>query len=163
MDATSLATVWATVALFLFIAVILYVKAPAMITKSLDERAVRIRNELEEARRLREEAQQLLAEYQRKRKEAEKEADDIVAAAKREAGMIVEEANQKTEEYVARRAALAEQKIGQAERDAVNEVRARAVDVAIEAARTVLAGKVDGKADAELFRKSVAELRTRLN
>jgi F-type H+-transporting ATPase subunit b len=163
MDATSLATVWATVALFLFIAVLLYVKVPTMVSKSLDERAARIRNELEEARRLREEAQQLLAEFQRKRKEAEKEAVDIVAAAKREAGMIIEEANQKTEEYVARRAALAEQKIGQAERDAVNEVRARAVDVAVEAARIVLAGKVDGQADAELFRKSVAELRTRLN
>ncbi|CAG1015520.1 MAG: F0F1 ATP synthase subunit B [Rhizobiaceae bacterium] len=157
------ATFWAFVALVIFVAIIFYLKVPATISKSLDERAVRIRNELDEARRLREEAQQLLAEYQRKRKEAEKEAGDIVAAAKREAGQLVEDAKKKTDEYVARRTALAEQKIGQAERDAVNEVRARAVDVAVEAARSVLAAKVDGKADSDLFKASVAELKARLN
>lgn len=157
------ATFWAFVALVIFLALVFYLKVPATISKSLDERAVRIRNELEEARRLREEAQQLLAEYQRKRKEAEKEAGDIVAAAKREAGQLVEDAKKKTDEYVARRTALAEQKIGQAERDAVNEVRSRAVDVAVEAARSVLAAKVDGKADADLFKASVAELKARLN
>ncbi len=157
------ATFWAFVALVIFIAIVIYLKVPATISKSLDERAVRIHNELDEARRLREEAQQLLAEYQRKRKEAEKEAGDIVAAAKREAGQLVEDAKKKTDEYVARRTALAEQKIGQAERDAVNEVRARAVDVAVDAARSVLAAKVDGKADADLFKASVAELKARLN
>ncbi len=157
------ATFWAFVALVIFLAIVFYMKVPATISKSLDERAVRIRNELDEARRLREEAQQLLAEYQRKRKEAEKEAGDIVAAAKREAGQLVEDARKKTDEYVVRRTALAEQKIGQAERDAVNEVRARAVDVAVEAARSVLAAKVDGKVDADLFKASVGELKARLN
>jgi F-type H+-transporting ATPase subunit b len=157
------ATFWAFIALVIFLAVVFYVRVPRTISKSLDERAVRIRNELDEARRLREEAQQLLAEYQRKRKEAEKEAGDIVAAAKREAGQLVEDARKKTDEYVVRRTALAEQKIGQAERDAVNEVRSRAVDVAVEAARSVLAAKVDGKADADLFKASVAELKARLN
>ncbi len=157
------ATFWAFVALVIFLAVVFYMKVPATISKSLDERAVRIRNELDEARRLREEAQQLLAEYQRKRKEAEKEAGDIVAAAKREAGQLVEDARKKTDEYVVRRTALAEQKIGQAERDAVNEVRARAVDIAVEAARSVLAAKVDGKADADLFKASVGELKARMN
>lgn len=157
------ATFWAFVALVIFLAVVFYVRVPRTISKSLDERAVRIRNELDEARRLREEAQQLLAEYQRKRKEAEKEAGDIVAAARREAGQLVEDARKKTDEYVVRRTALAEQKIGQAERDAVNEVRARAVDVAVEAARSVLASKVDSKADADLFKASVVELKARLN
>ncbi len=157
------ATFWAFIALVIFLAVVFYVKVPGTISKSLDERALRIRNELDEARRLREEAQQLLAEYQRKRKEAEKEAGDIVAAAKREAGQLVEEAKRKTDEYVVRRTALAEQKIGQAERDAVNEVRSRAVDVAVEAARVVLASKVDGKAEADMFKASVAELKARLN
>lgn len=157
------ATFWATVALFLFLAILVYVKVPAMIARSLDERADRIRNEIEEARRLREEAQQILAEYQRKRREAEKEAQDIVSAAKREAGQIVDEAKARTEEYVTRRTALAEQKIAQAERDAVNDVRSRAVDLAVEAARAVLAGKVDAKADAELFKASVAEIGSKLN
>ena len=157
------ATFWATVALFIFLGIVFYYKVPGMITRSLDERAARIRDELEEARRLREEAQQLLAEYQRKRKDAEKEAGDIVAAAEREAGQLVEEARQRTEDYVARRTALAEQKIAQAERDAVNEVRASAVDIAVEAARRLLAGKVDGKVSGDLFRSSLDQVRTKLN
>lgn len=157
------ATFWATVALVIFLAIVFYMKVPGTIGKSLDARADKIKAELEEARRLREEAQQLLAEFQRKRKEAEKEAADIVEHAKREAGQLVEEATQKTKDYVARRTALAEQKIGQAERDAVNEVRAKAVDIAVEAARAVLAAKVDIKVDEDLFKASVADLKSRLN
>ena len=134
-----------------------------MIAKSLDGRAARIAGELEEARRLREEAQQLLAEYQRKRKEAEKEAEDIVAAAKREADQLVAEAKKRTEDYVLRRTALAEQKIKQAERDAVNEVRSSAVDLAVAAAGKLLSGKVDSKTSNELFKASVADVRSKLN
>ena len=157
------ATFWAFVALVIFLAGIAYLKVPAMLSKSLDERANRIRAELDEARRLREEAQQLLAEYQRKRKEAEQEAGDMLAAARKEAALLVEEARQKTEEYVTRRAALAEQKIGQAEREAVNEVRSKAVDIAVEAARGLLAAEVDAKAGAALFEKSLEEVRAKLN
>ncbi|WP_395447743.1 F0F1 ATP synthase subunit B [Aminobacter sp. UC22_36] len=157
------ATFWATIALVIFVGVVLYLKVPGMLSKSLDERADRIRAELEDARKLREEAQQLLAEYQRKRKEAEKEAADIVEVAKREAALLAEEAHKKTEEYVARRTALAEQKIGQAEREAVNEVRANAVDLAVEAARQIFAGKADAKTNADLFKGSVQELKAKLN
>lgn len=163
MDATSLATVWATVALVIFIAICIYIKVPGMVSKALDQRAERIRNELEEARRLREEAQALLAEYQKKRKAAEEEAAEIVEIARREAEALAEEAKHKTEDYVARRTAMAEQKIAQAERDAVSEVRASAVELAVEAARKVLSDKVDGKADADLFKKSVEEVKARLN
>jgi F-type H+-transporting ATPase subunit b len=129
------ATFWATVGLFIFLAIVIYAGVPAMVAKSLDARADKIRNELEEARRLREEAQQLLAEYQRKRKEAEQEAGDIVAAAKREAKACwwpKPRRTPRTTSPVVR--PLAEQKIAQAERDAVNEVRSSAVDVAIAAA-----------------------------
>ena len=157
------ATFWATVALAIFLGIVFYFKAPALITKSLDERANRIRAELEEARRLREEAQQLLAEYQRKRKDAEKDAADIVAAARREAEALVSEAQRKTEDYVTRRTALAEQKIVQAERDAINEVRSSAVDIAVEAARGVLASRVDERTGADLFRASLQDLKTKLN
>ena len=157
------ATFWATVALVIFLAIAFYMKVPGMIGKSLDARAERIRNELEEARRLREEAQQLLAEYQRKRKEAEREAADILDAAKREAGQLVSEAQKKTEDYVARRTALAEQKIGQAERDAVQEVRASAVDIAVEAARVLLARKVDSATGAKLFDTSLRDVKSKLN
>jgi F-type H+-transporting ATPase subunit b len=156
-------TFWATVALVIFIGVVFYFKVPGMISKALDERANRIRNELEEARRLREEAQQLLAEFQQKRKEAEKDAADIVASAKREADMLLEDAHRKTEEYVVRRTAIAEQKIAQAEQEAVNEVRASAVDIAVEAARKLLAEKVDAKTGAELFKSSLQEVKSKLN
>lgn len=163
MDATSLATVWATIALAIFIALCIYLKVPGMVSGALDKRAERIRNELEEAKRLREEAQALLAEYQKKRKEAEQEAAEIVEIAKREAVALADEAKRKTEDYVARRTSMAEQKIAQAERDAVSEVRARAVDLAVEAARKVLGDKTDSKADADLFKKSVEEVKARLN
>ena len=157
------ASFWALVGLVLFLAIVFYAGAPAMIGKSLDGRAERISNELDEARRLRDEAQQLLAEYQRKRKEAEQEASDIVAAAKREAGLLLEEAQEKTQEYVTRRTAMAEQKIAQAERDAVNEVRSRAVDLAVAAAGDLLASKVDAKARGELFKSALKDVRSRLN
>ena len=157
------ATFWAFIGLILFIAIVVYLGAPGAIGKSLDARAERIRNDLDEARRLRDEAQQLLAEYQRKRKEAEQEAGDIVAAAKREADALVAEAKQKTEDYVTRRTALAEQKIAQAERDAVAEVRGRAVDIAVEAAGKLLAGKVKAGADATLFKSALSEVKAKLN
>jgi len=156
-------TFWATVALLIFVVVAIYFKVPGLISKSLDERSNNIRNELEEAKRLREEAKQLLADFQQKRKQAEKDAADIVAAAKREADMLLEEAHRKTEEYVTRRTALAEQKIEQAEREAVIEVRASAVDIAVEAARKLLADKVDAKSGAAIFKSSLGEVKSRLN
>ncbi|OHV87172.1 F0F1 ATP synthase subunit B [Mesorhizobium sp. ORS 3428] len=163
MDATSLATLWATIALIIFLGAVIYLKVPSMLAKSLDARAAKISGELEEARRLREEAQQLLGQYQQKRKEAEKEAADIVAAAKREADRLAAEAQKKTEDYVARRTALAEQKISQAEREAIGEVRASAVDIAVEAARALLAAKVDAKAGAELFKSALQDVKAKLN
>lgn len=163
MDATSLASVWATVGLIIFIGIVVYFKVPAMVSKSLDGRADKIRVDLDEARRLREEAQALLADFQKKRKEAEKEAADIVAAAKREAEMLAADAQKKAEEYVVRRTAMAEQKIAQAEREAVNEVRSSAVDIAVEAARQILADESSPKAGADLFKSSLQELKAKLN
>jgi F-type H+-transporting ATPase subunit b len=157
------ATFYALVGLIIFLALIVYLKVPGVIGKSLDARADKIRDELEEARRLREEAQSLLAEYQRKRKEAEKEAGEIVAIAQREAHGLLEEAKKKTEDYVARRNKLAEQKIAQAEVEAVNEVRASAVDIAVAAAGRILSDKVDAKTSADLFKSSLSEVKTRLN
>jgi F-type H+-transporting ATPase subunit b len=157
------ATFYALVGLVIFLALLVYLKVPAVVNKSLDGRADKIRDELEEARRLREEAQSLLAEFQRKRKEAEKEAGEIVAAAEREAHGLLEEAKQKTEEYVARRKKLAEQKIAQAETEAVNEVRASAVDIAVAAASRILADKVDAKTSADFFKSSLTEVKSRLN
>ncbi|WP_075289984.1 F0F1 ATP synthase subunit B [Rhizobium arenae] len=163
MDLTSLATFWAFVGLILFFVLIAYLKVPAMLAKSLDERAGRISNELKEAKRLREEAQALLVEYQKKRKEAEAEAANIVAAAEREATALTAEAKAKTEEFVARRTSLSEQKIKQAESDAINAVRATAVDLAIAAAEQVIASKSDATTQNALFAKAVGDVKTRLN
>ncbi|CDM56652.1 MULTISPECIES: F0F1 ATP synthase subunit B [Rhizobium] len=157
------ATFFAFVGLVLFLALVVYLKVPGMMAKSLDDRADQIRNELSEAKRLREEAQHLLAEYQRKRKEAEAEAAHIVAAAEREAEMLTVEAKKKTEEFVANRTAVSEQKIKQAEVDAMKAVRSAAVDLAIAAAENVLAKKADTKVQADLFKGAVGEVKTRLN
>lgn len=157
------ATFWALVALIIFLAILAYYGVPAMLAGSLDKRAEKIRNELDEARRMREEAQQLLAEYQRKRKDAEEEASDIVASAEREAQSIVREAKEKTEDYVARRTALAEEKIAKAEADAVNEVRASAVNLAVAAAERIIAEKADAATQNSLFTKSLGEVKQRLN
>ena len=156
-------TFFALVGLLLFLGLVVYLKVPGMMAKSLDDRADQIRNELAEAKRLREEAQHLLAEYQRKRKEAEADAANIVAAAEREAEMLTSEARKKTEEFVANRTALSEQKIKQAEADAMKAVRSAAVDLAIAAAESVLAQKTGGSVQSGLFNDAVNEVKTRLN
>lgn len=157
------ASFWALVGLIIFLGIMAYIKVPAMMAGALDKRADQIRNELEQAKKLREEAQQLLAEYQRKRKEAEAEAASILSAAEKEAAILREEAKAKTEEYVSRRTAMAEQKIQQAEADAINEVRASAVDLAVAAAQKLIGDKVDSKANNALFKASLNDLKTRLN
>lgn len=157
------ASFWALVGLIIFLGIMAYIKVPAMMAGALDKRADQIRNELEQAKKLREEAQQLLAEYQRKRKEAEAEAASILSAAEKEAAILREEAKAKTEEYVSRRTAMAEQKIQQAEADAINEVRASAVDLAVAAAHKLIGDKVDSKANNALFKASLDDLKTRLN
>ncbi|MGI9350539.1 MAG: F0F1 ATP synthase subunit B [Rhizobiaceae bacterium] len=157
------ATFWSLVALVIFLAGVIYLKVPGMVTKGLDDRSAKIRDELDEARKLREEAQALLAEYQGKRKEAEKEAEEIVAAAKREAIVLAEDAARKTEDFVKRRTALAEQKIEQAEVSALEEVRASAIDVAIAAAEQIVADKVTGATANDLIKKSITEVKSKLN
>ena len=163
MDATMWAQIWAQVALVIFLGVVIYLKVPGMITKNLDQRSANIAAELNSAKQLRDEAQALLTEYQKKRKEAEAEAAQIVAAAKREAEALAEDAKQKTADYVARRTALSEQKIKHAETEAVNAVRAAAVDLAIAAAEKLIAGKMDANASNGLFNKAVGEVKTHLN
>jgi F-type H+-transporting ATPase subunit b len=156
-------TFFAFVGLLIFLGIVVYLKVPGLMAKSLDDRADQIRNELAEAKRLREEAQHLLAEYQRKRKEAEAEAAHIVATAGREAEMLTAEAKAKTEEFVANRTALSEQKIKQAEADAIKAVRSAAVDLAIAAAETVISKQATAKIQSDLFQTAVGDVKSRLN
>jgi F-type H+-transporting ATPase subunit b len=155
-------TFWAFVSLLIFLGIAVYMKVPGAIAKALDARADKIKADLDEAKRLRDEAKALLAEYEAKRKEAEKEAADIVASARREAEVLRADAQVKSEDYLRRRTVVAEQKIAQAEADAVNTVRASAVDLAVAASTKLLQGR-DGKANAELFKQSLSDVKSRLN
>ena len=134
----------------------------ASIGKALDARGEAIRKELDQARALREEAQKLLADYQKKQKEAQVEADAIVAAAKVEAERFKVEQIAKVQDFVARRTKLAEQKIAQAEVAAITEVRAAAADAAVTAATSILSHQVrDGSAD--IMASALNEVRAKLN
>jgi F-type H+-transporting ATPase subunit b len=156
-------TFWALAGLIVFLGIVAYMKVPAMIGTALDARGDKIRADLDEAKRLREEAAALLVEYQNKRKQAELDAVDIVKAAKRDAEALAADAKVKTEEFVKRRTAMAEQKIAQAESDAVNAVRASAIDVAIAAAARILGGKPSEKLNADMFKQSLSDVKARLN
>ncbi|MEP0709274.1 MAG: F0F1 ATP synthase subunit B [Parvibaculum sp.] len=154
---------WVLVSFLGFVGLVLYYKVPGMIGGMLDKRAADIAAELDEARRLREEAQQLLASYQRKQREAMKEAEDIITQAKAEAEQLAKETRANMEAQVERRTKLAEDKIAQAETQAINDVRATAAEVAVGAARRVIADKVDAGADAKLIEKSISDLASKLH
>ncbi|WLT09782.1 F0F1 ATP synthase subunit B [Bartonella apihabitans] len=156
-------TFWALIGLLLFIAVLVYYKVPALLNSFLDKRAELIRSELDEARRTREEAQELLAVYQAKREQAEKEAKEIIAAAKREAELLAKDAHQKMADYVARRNKMAEQKIAHAELEAIDAVKASVVDIAVAAAKEMLVKEIDDKKSASLIKDLLADVKAHLN
>ena len=154
---------WVAVSFVGFIALIVYYRVPKAVSDALDKRADGIRQELEEARRLREEAQGILADYERKQRDAEKEAEEIIELAKRESEALAEETRRTLQESLERRAKLAEQKIARAEEQAVEEVRMKAVDVAIAAARSVIEKKMTPAAAAKLVDQNIRELKGTLN
>lgn len=154
---------WVAVSFIIFCALLIWKGVPGMITSALDARAERIRKELDEAQKLREEAQQILAEYERKRKEAEKEAEGIVEQAKSEAETFAIETRAKLRESIERRTKMAEDKIAQAEANAVNEVRAAASELAINAASDMISDATKGAKGNKLIDDSIALIKTRLN
>jgi F-type H+-transporting ATPase subunit b len=154
---------WVAVAFVIFIGVLVYVGAHTMIVDALDERSARIKAELDEARRLKEEAKALLAEYERKKGEAEQEAAGIIASAKAEADRLAVEAKTKSEEFLARRTKMAETKIAQAEAQAVADVRNAAAEAAVAAAERVLTDTVKGKLAEDFIDKGIAEVKAKLN
>jgi len=127
------------VAFAIFIGILVYFRVPALLTDMLDQRAERIRGELDTARALREEAQTMLAEFERKQRDVQEEAGRIVVQAKADAEAAAEQARKDLEASVARRIKAAEEQIASAEAAAVREVRNRAVEVAIAAAGDVIA------------------------
>ncbi|MGH6664364.1 MAG: ATP F0F1 synthase subunit B [Pseudolabrys sp.] len=154
---------WVAVAFVVFVAVLGYIGVHRMLGKALDDRSARIKVELDEARKLKDEAAQLLADYQRKRSEAETEAQEIIAGAKAEAERLAVEAKNKIEEFVARRTKLAETKIAQAEAQAAADVRSAAAEAAVAAAAKVLGEEAKGRLAGELIAKGIEDVRKKLN
>jgi F-type H+-transporting ATPase subunit b len=154
---------WVAVAFVIFVGVLIYAGAHRTIIEALDRRSARIKADLDEARRLREEAQALLAQYQGKQRDAEREAAAIIAEAQAEAERVAAEARVKSEDFIARRTKLAETKIGQAEAQAVADVRAAAADAAVAAAETILRESAKGKVADDLIAKGIAEVKAKLN
>ena len=154
---------WVAVAFVLFVLLLFYVGAHKKVTDALDERSARIKAELDEARRLRGEAEKLLAEYKRKQGEAEREAQAIVSEARAEAERVAAEAKTKMEDFVARRTKMAETKIGQAEAQALADVRAAAADAAVAAAETILTASAKGKVAENLIARGIADVKAKLN
>ena len=152
---------WVLLAVVIF-AIAVWKPASRAVTGMLDQRAARIQSELAEARKLREEAEQLVAEYKRKEGEAAAEAQAIIAHAKEEAERIAAHSARDLEQALERRQRLAEERIAQAEAKAVDEIRAVAVDVAISAAREVIAADMDENRGGALLDSAIAALPQRL-
>jgi F-type H+-transporting ATPase subunit b len=153
---------WVAVAFFIFVGIVWKVGGFNALVSGLDKRGNMIRAELEDARILREEAQRVLADYQKKRQEAEAEAAEIVRTARVEAERLAADAQTKLADFVTRRTRMAEQKIAQAEAQATADVRAAAADAAVKASEEILRKDTVGSGDA-LLAKGLAEVRAKLN
>ena len=154
---------WVAVAFVIFIGVLGYFRVHELLLKSIDDRRERIKAEFDEARRLKAEAEALLATYRRKQQEAEHEAQAIVAGARTEAERIAAEAEAKIEEFVVRRTKMAENKIAQAEAQALADVRSAAAEVAVAAAKTILTRTVKDKVADNLLAKGIEDFKGKLN
>ncbi len=154
---------WVAVSFAAFVGMLLYYRVDKMASAALDERASAIAKELEEAANLREEAQSLLASYQRQQRDAEREAEDILTLARKEAERMRQEAEEALERQIQRRTKMAEDKIAQAEAQALKEVREVAAGTAARAAHRLIKERVDETLSDELVEKSIQDLKTKLH
>lgn len=154
---------WVAVAFVILMGIFGYFGVHRTVLKALDNRRDRIQKELDDARRLKEEAAKLVEEYRARRASAEREAQDIVTSAKAEAERIAAEAKTKMEEFVARRTKTAESKIAQAETQAIADVRAAAAEAAVTAASSIMTQSVKGSVADDLITKGIQDVRSKLN
>ena len=154
---------WVALAFVLFLGLLVYLGVHRWIADAFDQRQARIKAELDEARRLREEAQALLAEFERKGREAEGEAAAIIASATAEAERLAVEAKARMEDFVARRTKMAETKIAQAEAQALADVRSAAADAAVIAAEKILTSAAKGKVAEDLLAQGIEDVRKKFN
>ena len=154
---------WVAVAFVILMGVFGYFGVHRTILEALDHRRDRIKKELDDARRLKEEATKLVAEYRARRASAEREAQDIITSAKADAERIAAEAKAKMEDFVARRTKTAESKIAQAESQAIADVRAAAAEAAVTAASSIMTQSVKGSVADCLIAKGIQDVRSKLN
>jgi F-type H+-transporting ATPase subunit b len=154
---------WVAIAFVILMGVFAWLGVHRTMFTALDHRAERIKAELDDARRLKDEAAKVLDEYKARRASAEREAEEIVTNARAEAGRIAANAKAKMEDFVARRTKTAESKIALAEAQAVADVRAAAAEAAVTAATTILSQSVKGQVADDLLAKGIAEVRQKLN
>ncbi len=157
------AEIWVMVSFFIFLGILGYFGVHTAMGKALDDRAERIKKELDDAKRLRDDAQALLAEYQKKAREAETEAKTIIDQARRDAAAMAEEARRNLEDTLARRTRLAEEKIGRAEAQALADVKSSAIDAAVKAAEQIVKKRAATDTGNALVDKSIKALGSRLN
>ncbi|MBI3678302.1 MAG: F0F1 ATP synthase subunit B [Proteobacteria bacterium] len=155
--------IWVALGFVIVVGIFLWQRVPAFIAGLLDQRAAAISKELDEAKRLREEAAALLADYKRKAASAEKEAESIVTEARAEAERFASEARTQLTAQIERRAQQAQDKIAQAEAQATAEIRALAADAAAAAAEKLIATRIDEKRAGALIDQSIKELPSKLN
>ena len=154
---------WVAVSFFLFVGVVLYLGVHKKIASALDARSAAIAKELEEAKRLREEAEKVLADYRRKQGDVAKETKGIIDLASKEAEMLAAETRRSMKEQFERRMKLAEDKIARAEAEALREVRAAAAEAAVKAAQMVIAAKLTPEAADKLVSQGIDALEGKLN
>ncbi|NNC73288.1 MAG: F0F1 ATP synthase subunit B [Sphingomonadaceae bacterium] len=157
------ATGWVSMAMIVVLAIMLWKKVPAIVGSMMDRRIAEIRKEIDEAAKLRAEAEAIKAEYEQKMANADQEAEAMLGRARDEAGEIIAQAEDDAEALVRRRTRLAEDKIAAAERSAIAEVRAKATSAATAAAATIIEQKHDADADKALIDRTIAGLDGRLN
>jgi F-type H+-transporting ATPase subunit b len=149
--------------LLVFIAILVYYKVPGLVAGMLDSRAAGIRTEIEEARKLREDAQTLLASYERKHKEVQEQADRIVSAARDEAVAAGEQARADLAKSVERRLAAAQEQIGSAQAAAIREVRDQAIVIAIAVSRDIIAKQMTAAEGNQLIDDGIAQVDAKLH
>ena len=154
---------WVAVSFFIFLGLVLYLGVHKKIAAALDARAATIAKELAEAKRLREEAEKVLADYKRKEGDATKEAQNIISLASKEAKALAEESRRSMKEHFERRMKLAEDKIARAQAEALREVRNAAADAAVIAAQSLIAKSLTPETADKLVKQGIEALKSRLN
>jgi F-type H+-transporting ATPase subunit b len=157
------AEAWVAIAFVIFLGLLVYLGAHRRVIETIDRRQGRIKAELDEAVRLRQEAQAVLAELERKGREVESEAASIIAGAKAEAERVAAEAKARMEDFVVRRTRMAEAKIAQAEAQALADVRSAAAETAVAAAEKILSAAAQGKVAEDLLAQGIEDVKKRFN